>query len=455
MDEHERRRQFGAYLTGLRHHTGKSQSQLAALLSELSGTASITRHEVSRWERGARIPDAWLPDLAQALSRPLAELERAAEYTRNRTAEAPPGDANALPVRAVRPVPVALTVEGDSLTVTVTDGEDSAEVDRRQFLGVFAVAATEPGALSGIANARHGIDTALTGSNAGDLAYLESAFERHRGGYRGRPPTAVLGQMRDDLDLLRDVLNRPHPTATRAQLARTAAGIAGLVAIIQHDRGDQREAHRWFATAERAARESGDRQMLAWTLARHAMVPLNYGAPEAAAGLAFQARSAAGRTLSASAALAAAVSARALAAKGDRQGALREVADARTIAEQLDGSQAADTWFGYPLQKHHVHLSQAFTLLGSTEDAYAEQDAALALTGAPSVMTRALLDIDRATCLSVDGDSGYAAEKAAGVWAALPEPYRSGLVRERAAALCDTISGTAPEVAQELRSTFA
>jgi hypothetical protein len=261
--------------------------------------------------------------------------------------------------------------------------------------------------------------------------------------------------MRADLDLLRDVLNRPHPAAARTQLARTAAGIAGLVAIVQHDRGDQREAHRWFATAERAARESGDRQMLAWTLARHAMVPLNYGAPEAAAALSVQARAAAGRAPSASAALAAAVGARALAANGDRKGALRGVADARTIAGQLDGSQAADTWFGYPLQKHHVHLSQTFTLLGSTQDAYAEQDAALALTRTPSVMTRALLDIDRAACLSAEGDSAEAAERAHGVWESLPPAYRSGLVRERTAALCDTICDTAPGLARDLRMALA
>lgn len=74
------------------------------------------------------------------------------------------------------------------------------------------------------------------------------------------------------------------------------AGIAGLVAIVQHDRGDKGDAFRWFATAEKAAHESGDRRMTAWVLARHAMVPLNYGAPEAAVRIASRARRAAGRT---------------------------------------------------------------------------------------------------------------------------------------------------------------
>ncbi|MFJ2958516.1 transcriptional regulator [Streptomyces sp. NPDC087270] len=327
-------------------------------------------------------------------------------------------------------------------------------MDRRRFLGVVATATAGSGPLAEIAEARQGIDSALSGSDAGDLAYLEGAFERHRGGYRGRAPAMVLGQMRGDLDLLRAVLNRPHTAATRTHLARIAAGIVGLVAIIQHDRGDQREAHRWFTTAERAAQESGDRHMLAWALARHAMVPLNYGAPEAAADLARRAGAAAGRAPSASAALAAAVTARALASNGDRQGALREVAATRTIAEQLEGAETADTWFGYPMQKHHVHLSQAFTLLGNAQEAYDEQDAALGLTRAPSVMTRALLDIDRATCMSTEGDPAHAAEKAAGVWEALPTAYRGGLVRERISTLCDTIADTAPTVAQELRTAL-
>ncbi|WP_329012258.1 helix-turn-helix domain-containing protein [Streptomyces sp. NBC_01601] len=60
----ERRREFGDYLARLRRHSGRSQPQLAAALCVASGTQSITRNEVSRWERGARVPDTWLPFLA-------------------------------------------------------------------------------------------------------------------------------------------------------------------------------------------------------------------------------------------------------------------------------------------------------------------------------------------------------------------------------------------------------
>ncbi|MES4889913.1 helix-turn-helix transcriptional regulator [Streptomyces sp. NPDC096012] len=66
------------HLAGLRRATGKSQRQLAELLCLLSGTQSVTRNEVSRWERGARVPEVWLPRIAQALGIPLREMEQAA-----------------------------------------------------------------------------------------------------------------------------------------------------------------------------------------------------------------------------------------------------------------------------------------------------------------------------------------------------------------------------------------
>ncbi|MCL6298180.1 transcriptional regulator [Streptomyces kronopolitis] len=315
---------------------------------------------------------------------------------------------------------------------------------RRNFLWV-AAGATGAVAAPRIAEACQGINANLSGADAdsGDLDYLQRAFERHRSGYRGRPPGAVLIQMRNDLELLQDMLSRPHRASARADLARTAAGITGLVAIVQHDRGDRRDSLGWFATAEQAARESGDRHMLAWSLARHAMVPLNYGAPKAAAELAIRARVEAGRTPTAAAALAAAVTARALASTGDHRGALHAVADARSLVERLDSAQGADTWFGYPLQKHHVHLSQAFTLMGRTREAHTEQEAALLLTRSPSVMTRALLAMDAATCLKADGDDSAAADLAVDVWQRLPAAYRDGLVRSRADALHQSLVGSA------------
>lgn len=321
-------------------------------------------------------------------------------------------------------------------------------MERRKFLG-GAAATVGTVALPGIAQARERIDSALTPTGEADVAYFEGVFERHRGGYAGRAPDVVLAVMQQDLEELSTALRRPMPAGDRTDLVRAAAGITGLVAIIQHDRGDQADSHRWFATAERAARESGDRRTLSWVLARRAMVPLNYHAPRQAAEFARVARQAAGRTPTGAAALASAVYARSLAALGDTAGAIQAIADTESMMQKLDGEETADTWYGYPAQKHGVHLSQAQTLLGNTAAAYRHQEAALALTRSPSVMTRALLILDTAACLRTEGDHREAAAMAADVWDRLPTEHRSGLVRTRATAILDRLSGPAHEHLRE------
>ncbi|MFE9404892.1 hypothetical protein ACFYNY_24595 [Streptomyces sp. NPDC006530] len=45
-----------------------------------------------------------------------------------------------------------------------------------------------------------------------------------------------------------------------------------MIAIVLHDLGARKEARKRFATASRAAQESGDGQLHAWVRAREAMV---------------------------------------------------------------------------------------------------------------------------------------------------------------------------------------
>lgn len=404
---------IGVLLRTRRELAGLTREDAALLMAQALGEP-VDAENFKRWERETRLPTPrWHRSIGAALGIPLEEIVRA------------------------RAVSQAFRLQRRTARM---EGEEATAVKRRSFItGTLAVAGV--GALPEFAEAHEGIDAALHGSDAADIAYLESVFERNTGGYHGRDPQAVLSEMHEDLQLLRDVLERPHTARDRATVVRTAAGLTGLVAIIQHDRGNQQDARHWFNTAARAAAESGDRQMMAWVLARHAMVPLNYGAPRAAADLAARARRIAGNTPRAATALAAAVSSRALAATGDWRGALNAVAQARGTIEQLDRTGLADTWFGYPPQKHSVHLSQAFTLLGETKQAYTEQDAALALTSSPSVMTRALLALDNAQCLLADRDPQSAADMAAEAWQHLPKGFRTGLVRTRTETLRGGLTG--------------
>jgi transcriptional regulator with XRE-family HTH domain len=68
----------GALIARRRREQGKSQSGLADALCLFSGRATVTRHEISRWERGRRVPGRpWLRFLAWALDVRLEDLERA------------------------------------------------------------------------------------------------------------------------------------------------------------------------------------------------------------------------------------------------------------------------------------------------------------------------------------------------------------------------------------------
>jgi hypothetical protein len=82
---------IGELIVRVRAELGLSQLGLAARLCDCAATATVTRHEISRWERGERIPTAyWLAWLAMALDRPVAELDRAAAAGRERRAASTP-----------------------------------------------------------------------------------------------------------------------------------------------------------------------------------------------------------------------------------------------------------------------------------------------------------------------------------------------------------------------------
>jgi len=74
---------IGPLLARLRQARGYSQLTLAQLLCANSGHPTITRHEVSRWERQERIPSKfWLRPLAEVLAIPIDTLHAAVAATR-------------------------------------------------------------------------------------------------------------------------------------------------------------------------------------------------------------------------------------------------------------------------------------------------------------------------------------------------------------------------------------
>ena len=84
---------LGGLIARTREEQGISQLRLAERLCASAGMATVTRNEISRWERGERIPSGyWLGWLAVALALPLEQLERAAAVSRRARRHALPPD---------------------------------------------------------------------------------------------------------------------------------------------------------------------------------------------------------------------------------------------------------------------------------------------------------------------------------------------------------------------------
>ncbi|MER5972914.1 helix-turn-helix transcriptional regulator [Streptomyces sp. NPDC002055] len=216
MTSTDRRREFGAYLAGLRRHSGHSQRRFAATLCAVSGAQSITRNEVSRWERGVRIPDVWLPAFAQVLGVPLYELEQAAAYARGDARAALPGVAATL---------ADLLPDGDAL-------ERSGPCGRR--VGTAAV--------DGLAARVHGLRLADDMLSGGDL--IVPAFRELRAAVR----------------LFRE---SHHSEDTGRGLLVRIGELGQIAGWIASDAGRGADAERAYRLGISAARQAGDAVLVA------------------------------------------------------------------------------------------------------------------------------------------------------------------------------------------------
>ncbi|GII22034.1 helix-turn-helix domain-containing protein [Planosporangium mesophilum] len=112
-----RQESIGSLLTRVRAAYGWSQPRLAELLCAASGVPTLTRHEISRWEREERIPSQrWLRWLSLVLGVPLDDLERATTVARLRR-----GDLLGSPPPLTGPDPGALDLASRVATLRRMD----------------------------------------------------------------------------------------------------------------------------------------------------------------------------------------------------------------------------------------------------------------------------------------------------------------------------------------------
>ncbi|MBM0280129.1 helix-turn-helix domain-containing protein [Micromonospora tarensis] len=114
---------LGPLLARCRLARGWSQQRTAAELCTAAGVPTLSRHEVSRWERERRVPGGfWLGWLAVVLDVPLVTLAEAAAATRRAgsTRATGPGRATVTGARAAGRTGPGRTLRGGGARAVVT-----------------------------------------------------------------------------------------------------------------------------------------------------------------------------------------------------------------------------------------------------------------------------------------------------------------------------------------------
>ena len=130
--------------------------------------------------------------------------------------------------------------------------------------------------------------------------------------------------------------------------------------------------------------------------------------------------------------LAAALEARAHAARGDRESTRPVLGRAEVLLSFLDDAVVADSAFGYTEAQLRFHEGNAFTHLHETALAWSAQQRALELAPPGDYMDRTLVLLDRAQCLAQDGELDGALSCVTGALGSLSERQRQGIITARA-----------------------
>jgi transcriptional regulator with XRE-family HTH domain len=376
---------LGLIIRDLRTAVGWSQSRLADRLCEVSGQATITREDISRWENGRRSPGPfWLRHLATALQLPLTTLEEA------------------------------------------------DRMDRRAFLTDVAATAVAPLVASDLISA--GFAAALRGRPTADA--WQARLAAHGRDYMTMGADQVRQRLTGDLVVLQQQLDEPELWGIAARLmtlyGKTFPGADGAKAVS------------WYRMAAQAADRSGDKPTQVWVRGR-AAIALGYeGAslPVAAMfgrqALALDDRPSIGR-LNAIMGLA-----HAAAISGDTATALGLLAQGRRVFDAAGSADGDPSDFAVPWWRLNVFISLLAARLGSERIADQAHDAAAAALPDTLPRFRTHLELHRGLTLARAGDSAGGTAYARAALDALPPEKHSLTLRMLLAEIENTSASTAP-----------
>lgn len=366
-------------LAARRKAVGLSQEQLAQRLH-------IERSTVVRWESGETEtgPQAWIrPKLARALQVSIEQLH-------------------------------------ELLAETTNDADTPATV--KDFLDLHQVELL-----------RQGLNETLSEGTMAEasLDEWEQTIIRYGRATRNRPAGVVLDDLTTDLAELKQMLSRRRSSSALRRLTRVAAHMSGLMCLTLCKLDDRPAFRRWARTARLAAVEAGDSVTHSWILAQEAYGHYYSTDLAEAVDVARHAQDLVRNTPCVGAALAAALEARAYATMNRHQETREALARAENILSHLDGDALTPSAFGYNEAQLRFHAGNAYTHLRDAKAAFTAQDRALELCAPGDYTDWAMTRLDRASCLSVTGDTGDALEYATETLTRLTEPQRKGIITLR------------------------
>jgi tetratricopeptide (TPR) repeat protein len=269
----------------------------------------------------------------------------------------------------------------------------------------------------------------VSGASADDW---ELIVARYGVATKDRPAMALLGALTADIDELERAMTKCRALSALRRLTRVAANLSGLVCLTLVKLGDRQAFRRWAKTARIAANEADDAVTYSWVLAQEAYGHYYSGDLNEAVSVAQHAQAVVPSTVCVGAVLAAALEARAQAALGRVEETCNALRRTETLLSSLDGATGASSAFGYSEAQLRFHESNALTHLGDTRGAWRAQDRALELVAPADFMDRAFTRLDRAMCLSAEGDAREASSYVCETLLDLSDAERQGIITGRA-----------------------
>lgn len=278
------------------------------------------------------------------------------------------------------------------------------------------------------AQLRQGIDS-LLGQEPTAAMSLDSLDERvdlHAHDCVRVAPATMLSRLLADFQEVQTLASRRHQPKAMLKLYGVASNFASLIADEMMVLGRPADSQAWHATAKTAADHTEDPALQSRTRSLNALLYLYYGDPARAVVLAQQAQALARRPAAATA-LAAAVEAFAYSRDGNEAASRHALRAGEDLFRRQSQTDQADSVFGFTERRWRFYHSRALLRIGTTSEARAAADDAIAcypidVVGDPTVIT-----LDLARRLAFDGDLLQSAEVATAVLAEMRPEHRTGL----------------------------